>query len=205
MVSTPFFWIQSGQWICIRIRNLDPDPGGQKLPTKVYKKKLRNFMLCSAGCSLLRAEGFRIRIIIQPKRLDPNPYQMNTDQKHWKLLSKNSIFEFLHEGIQMFQWRSGRWCWFAARPATGAPPPSTWRSWAATATSRCESRPTTRRRRRYRTTTGRILRGRTRQWRLSQRPLPSRPVPVLVFQGGGGAHVFSAGVKTAVLRIHDSD
>ncbi len=28
--------IQSGQWIRIRIRN--PDPGGQKLPTKVEKK-----------------------------------------------------------------------------------------------------------------------------------------------------------------------
>ncbi len=32
--------IQSGQWIRIRIRfrNPDPDPGGQKLPTKVEKK-----------------------------------------------------------------------------------------------------------------------------------------------------------------------
>jgi hypothetical protein len=29
--------IQSGQWIRIRIRNPDPDPGGQKLPTKVEK------------------------------------------------------------------------------------------------------------------------------------------------------------------------
>ena len=27
--------IQSGQWIRIRIQNPDPDPGGQKLPTKV--------------------------------------------------------------------------------------------------------------------------------------------------------------------------
>ncbi len=34
--------IQLGQWIRIRIRNPDPDPGGQKC----------------AGCSLLRAEGF---------------------------------------------------------------------------------------------------------------------------------------------------
>jgi hypothetical protein len=33
--------IQSGQWI--RIRNQDPDPGGQKLPTKV-KKNYRNFI-----------------------------------------------------------------------------------------------------------------------------------------------------------------
>jgi hypothetical protein len=33
------YWIriQSGQWIRIRIRNPDPDPGGQKLPTKVEK------------------------------------------------------------------------------------------------------------------------------------------------------------------------
>jgi hypothetical protein len=29
--------IQSGQWIRIRIRNPDPDPGGQKRPTKVEK------------------------------------------------------------------------------------------------------------------------------------------------------------------------
>jgi hypothetical protein len=34
----------------------DPDPGGQKLPTK--KKKLRKILFLSAGCSLLRAEGF---------------------------------------------------------------------------------------------------------------------------------------------------
>ncbi len=37
------------------IRN--PDPGGQKSLTKI-KKKLRKFMFWSAGCSLLRAEGF---------------------------------------------------------------------------------------------------------------------------------------------------
>jgi hypothetical protein len=47
--------IQSGQWI--RIRNPDPDPEGQKLTHK-NKKKLRNFIFWSAGCSLLRAEGF---------------------------------------------------------------------------------------------------------------------------------------------------
>jgi hypothetical protein len=37
------YWIriQLGQWI--RIRNPDPDPGGQKCLTKV-KKKLKNFM-----------------------------------------------------------------------------------------------------------------------------------------------------------------
>ncbi len=29
--------IQSGQWIRIRIRNPDPDPGGQKWPTKEEK------------------------------------------------------------------------------------------------------------------------------------------------------------------------
>jgi hypothetical protein len=29
--------IESGQWIRIRIRNPDPDPGGQKIPTKVEK------------------------------------------------------------------------------------------------------------------------------------------------------------------------
>jgi hypothetical protein len=30
--------IQSGQWIRIHIRNPDPDPGGQKLPTKKERK-----------------------------------------------------------------------------------------------------------------------------------------------------------------------
>ena len=54
-------------------------------------------MFRSAGCSLLRAEGFfcsldviitldpdwiRIRIGIQPKMPDPDPYQMNMDPKH---------------------------------------------------------------------------------------------------------------------------
>ncbi len=33
--------IQSGLWIRICIRNPDPDPGGQKLPTKVEKKLLK--------------------------------------------------------------------------------------------------------------------------------------------------------------------
>jgi hypothetical protein len=36
---------------------LDPDPGGPKKITK-FGKKFRNFMFCSAGCSLLRGEGF---------------------------------------------------------------------------------------------------------------------------------------------------
>jgi hypothetical protein len=48
-------WIQSGQWILIRIRNPDPDPEGQKLSTKV--EKLRNFMFGSERYSLLRADG----------------------------------------------------------------------------------------------------------------------------------------------------
>ncbi len=34
--------IQSGLWI--RIRSPDPDPGGQKLPIKTNRKKLRNVM-----------------------------------------------------------------------------------------------------------------------------------------------------------------
>ena len=39
LVKKTGFWIriQSGQWIRIRIRNPDPDPGGQKLPTKGEK------------------------------------------------------------------------------------------------------------------------------------------------------------------------
>ncbi len=86
--------------------NPDPDQGGQKWPRKVENCFFRNFMFWSAECSLLRAEGFfcnldilygglgivvfdptvifsifLIRIGIQPKMLDPNPYQMNTDPK----------------------------------------------------------------------------------------------------------------------------
>jgi hypothetical protein len=34
----------------------DPDPGGQKLPTKT--EKIKKFNVSSAGYSLLRAEGF---------------------------------------------------------------------------------------------------------------------------------------------------
>ena len=47
--------IQSGQWIRIRIRNpdSDPDPGGQKWPTKVEK-----FMFWSVGWPLLWGAGF---------------------------------------------------------------------------------------------------------------------------------------------------
>jgi hypothetical protein len=35
-----------------------------------------------------------IRISIQPKMLDPDPYQMNTDLKHWSFLPprKEQIF-----------------------------------------------------------------------------------------------------------------
>jgi hypothetical protein len=40
------------------IRRVDPDPGGQKLPTKVKKIKKFHVLKKSAGCSLLRAEGF---------------------------------------------------------------------------------------------------------------------------------------------------
>ncbi len=41
----------------MRIRICDPNPGGQKWSTK-FEKKLINFILWSAGCSVLRAEGF---------------------------------------------------------------------------------------------------------------------------------------------------
>jgi hypothetical protein len=36
---------------------VDPDPGGQKWPTKIEKVKIF-YVLKDAGCSLLRAEGF---------------------------------------------------------------------------------------------------------------------------------------------------
>jgi hypothetical protein len=49
-------------------------------------------MFGSAGCSLLRADGFsikpwiRIQIGNQPKMLDPVPESMNPDPKHWSLI-----------------------------------------------------------------------------------------------------------------------
>ncbi len=50
-------------WIRIRIRiqiaDPDPDPGGHRIQEgKNYPKKDRIFIFWSAGCSLLRAEGF---------------------------------------------------------------------------------------------------------------------------------------------------
>jgi hypothetical protein len=50
------YWIriQSGQWIRIRIRNPDLDPGGQKLPTKVEKiHVLKCWMASFVSCRLL--------------------------------------------------------------------------------------------------------------------------------------------------------
>ncbi len=45
-------------WIRIRIRNLDPDPGGKKRPTNKKKKYKKNSFFESPGCSLLKAECF---------------------------------------------------------------------------------------------------------------------------------------------------
>ncbi len=52
-----------GSWICIRMRNPDPDTRGQKWPRK--KEKLINFIFWSAGCSLLRAEGLFLQFLIE--------------------------------------------------------------------------------------------------------------------------------------------
>jgi hypothetical protein len=41
--------------IRINFGRLDPDPGGQKCPTKI--EKVKNFMFSSAEWSLLRVEG----------------------------------------------------------------------------------------------------------------------------------------------------
>jgi hypothetical protein len=38
---------------------VDPDPGGQKMAQK-NRKQLINFILWSAGCSLLSFEGWRL-------------------------------------------------------------------------------------------------------------------------------------------------
>ncbi len=92
---------------------LDPgfnqDSGSMRAKmTHKSRKKLRNFMLWSAGCSLLRAEGNKfltifglktldpdwIRVLIGtlPKRPDLDPYQMNTDPKHWLCTDSDPAF-----------------------------------------------------------------------------------------------------------------
>jgi len=54
----PVFPIHIKSGLGIRVRNPDTDPGGQKWATKIGRKKVWNFMLWSAWCWLLRAEGF---------------------------------------------------------------------------------------------------------------------------------------------------
>ncbi len=81
----------------IRIRNSDPDLGGQKLPTKI--EKVQKFHVLKCGCSLFRSKAIfdkkisnffllvvikpwiRIRIGIQPKMPDPDPESKNPDPK----------------------------------------------------------------------------------------------------------------------------
>jgi hypothetical protein len=41
----------------------------------------------------LDPDWIRIRIGIQPKMLDPDPYQMNTDPKHWFKYAKPKELE----------------------------------------------------------------------------------------------------------------
>ncbi len=49
--------LSCGIRIRIQIADPDPDPGGQKWPTKI-EKRTEFFFFLSAGCSLLRAQGF---------------------------------------------------------------------------------------------------------------------------------------------------
>ncbi len=92
------------------IRSMDPYPdpdsesgSGSRWAKMTHNssKKLRNCIFWSAGCSRLRAEGFffsldviitldpdwiRIRIGIQPKMLDPDPYkwiQIRNTDAYW--------------------------------------------------------------------------------------------------------------------------
>jgi hypothetical protein len=54
---------QAGLWIHMdshKFEWLDPDPGGQKLPTNIEKSK----EFSSAGCSLLRTEGFSCSLCV---------------------------------------------------------------------------------------------------------------------------------------------
>jgi hypothetical protein len=47
--------------LCFGNANPDPDPGGQKLYTKI--KKCRNFMFRSVGCAFLRIGGFSCSLV----------------------------------------------------------------------------------------------------------------------------------------------
>jgi hypothetical protein len=63
----------------VRIRNPDPDPGGQ---TVVFDTKICFLQLCIFFNFIKTLDPDWIRIGIQPKMLDPDPYEMNTDPKH---------------------------------------------------------------------------------------------------------------------------
>jgi hypothetical protein len=58
----------------IRIRNPDPDPRGQKWPTKV-----EFFVKVHVLKGWMASFEIRIRIGIQPKMLDPDPDEINED------------------------------------------------------------------------------------------------------------------------------
>jgi hypothetical protein len=53
------YWLADEKLLVLQavVRKPDPDPGRAKITHK-NRKKFRNFIFCSAGCSLLRAESF---------------------------------------------------------------------------------------------------------------------------------------------------
>ncbi len=78
--------IQSGQWIRIRIQEDKND--SQK------KKKLRNFSFWSAGCSVLRAEGFSCSLDVFYGGLGISKLQFFI-QKNIKFFSAVNFVQFL--------------------------------------------------------------------------------------------------------------
>jgi hypothetical protein len=58
---------------------VDPDPGGQKLPTEI-EEKIINFMFRSVECSLLWAEGFSCSLDVLNGSLGISKLQFLTGQ-----------------------------------------------------------------------------------------------------------------------------
>jgi hypothetical protein len=108
-------------WILIPIRNPDPDPEGQKCPTKLVKSqeiscfKVLDFLFWGlisklqfwSKKSFFSAVNYFhflvktldpgwIRIGIQPKMLDPDPESMNPNPKHWCW----KIWNLFHEHLK---------------------------------------------------------------------------------------------------------
>jgi hypothetical protein len=107
----------TGQRAVLLERRIRIQEGKNDQHSDKKRRKWRNFMFWSAGCSLLREYFFfaviflsltldpdwiRIPIGIHPKMLDPDPYQMNTDPK--PCLCVIMLLSFLPYQMDTGQW-----------------------------------------------------------------------------------------------------